>query len=52
MDGNLHLAVPSMNSSIKPSLQHFHFCRVELSLGILIFSIFAKKYILTAAKNM
>jgi hypothetical protein len=24
---------------IKPSLQHFQFCRVGLSLGILIFSI-------------
>jgi hypothetical protein len=29
----------SVSSFIKPSLQHFQFCRVGFSLGILFFSI-------------
>jgi hypothetical protein len=38
VDGSLYMTVPS----IKPSLQHFQFCRIGLSLGILIFSFFSK----------
>jgi hypothetical protein len=35
---SLHLTVPSMNR-LNQTEQHFQFCRVGLSLGILIFSI-------------
>jgi hypothetical protein len=39
VDGNLHFPVQSITGSIKPSLQHFQFCSVGLSLGILYLSI-------------
>jgi hypothetical protein len=36
VDGNLHLPVRQWKGHIKPSLQHFQFRHVGLSLGILI----------------
>jgi hypothetical protein len=36
VDGNLHFLLPFMNRSIKPSLQHFQFCRVDFLYGFFI----------------
>jgi hypothetical protein len=40
VDGNLQFYHRPWTGSIKPSLHHFQFCRIGLSLGILYLSIF------------
>jgi hypothetical protein len=35
----MQMLLPQAGKGVRPSMQHFKFCRFGLSLGILIFSI-------------